>query len=228
VGWIYLKAPVRKANSITVVSEATKAELIRYTGCNEKKITVIPVSVNEIFKPVPKKFNKEYPVILQLGTASNKNLSRLIEALQNISCHLVIIGDVEPADLKKLGIYKIQYSIKANLSLEALYNEYIYCDILAFVSTYEGFGMPIVEANQVERAVLTSNISSMPEVAGDSACFVDPFDVDDIRKGLVKLIQDDVYREQLVINGRRNCSRFQPMAIADAYYAIYQKMAAFL
>jgi glycosyltransferase involved in cell wall biosynthesis len=225
VGWMYLKAPVKKANCIAVVSEATKTELIRYTACDENKITVIPVSIDEIFKPAPKAFNKECPVILQVGTAPNKNLNRLIEALKDIPCVLVIIGEVKTAEIKKLGEYKIQYSIKANLSAEALYSEYTHCDIVAFASTYEGFGMPIVEANQVERVVLTSNISSMPEVAGDAACFVDPFDVDDIRNGLMRIIQDDAFREQLILNGRQNRLRFQPAVVANAYYTIYKKMA---
>lgn len=226
VGWLYLKAPVKKAAFITVISESTKKEVIKYTGCDADKIKVIPVTVSEMYKPVFKSFNKNCPVILQVGAASNKNLSRLIEAIKDIPCNLVIIGDPVGDELEKLQRYKITHTIKSNLSEEALYREYINCDILAFVSTYEGFGMPVVEANCVERAVLTSNISSMPEVAGDAACFADPYDIEDIRNGVIKIIQDDAYREQLIINGRKNRLRFSGEIIADMYYTLYQKIAS--
>ncbi len=226
VGWLYLKAPVKKAAFITVISASTKKEVIKYTGCNADKIKVIPVTVSEIYKPAPKPFNKNCPVILQVGTASNKNLSRLIEAIKDIPCSLVIIGDPGNDELEELQHYKIAYSIKSNLSAEELYQEYVNCDMLAFVSTYEGFGMPIVEANCVERAVLTSTISSMPEVAGDAACFADPYNIEDIRNGVIKIIQDDAYREQLIINGRKNRLRFSEEIIADLYYALYQKIAS--
>jgi glycosyltransferase involved in cell wall biosynthesis len=228
VGWLYLNAPVKKAAFITVVSANTKKEVIRYTGCDADKIKVIPVTVSEIYKPVYKAFNKACPVILQVGAASNKNLSRLIEAIKDIQCSLVIIGGPGNDELEKLQRYKITHTIKSNLSPEALYEEYINCDMLAFVSTYEGFGMPIVEANCVERAVLTSNISSMPEVAGDAACFADPYNIEGIRNGVIKIIQDDAYREQLIINGRKNRLRFIGETIADLYYTLYQKIASCL
>jgi glycosyltransferase involved in cell wall biosynthesis len=225
MGWMYLKAPVKRSAYITTVSEATKREVIAYTGCNPKKITVIPVSVNPVFKPAPKTFNKSCPVILQVGAGENKNLSRLIDAIKNVHCRLVIIGEVKKHDLEKLNSNNIDFLVKHDLSTEELYKEYINCDVVSFVSTFEGFGMPITEANCVERAVITSNISSMPEVAGDAACLVNPQDVDDIRGGLLKIINNDAYREQLIAKGKANRKRFDNETVAHAYYGLYKKLA---
>lgn len=223
---LYLKAPVKKAKYITAVSEITKAEIIRYTNCNSEKIKVIPNHVNEIFKPSLKIFNKQCPVILQVGAGENKNLLNLADALKDILCRLVIIGKPDNNTIEKLKKNNINYTIKYNLSDEDLYNEYVDCDIVSFVSTYEGFGMPIVEANAAERVVITSNISSMPEVAGDAACLVNPYDVEDIKQGFLKIMNDDVYRQWLINNGRKNKLRFNEQSIADAYYQLYKKIAS--
>jgi glycosyltransferase involved in cell wall biosynthesis len=224
MGWLYLKAPLKKSAYITTVSEATKQEVIKYTGCDPQKIKVIPVSANEIFKPACKPFNKECPVILQVGAAENKNISRLAEALSGIPCKLIIIGTPKEYELKKLQEAGIDHTIKCDLSIEELYEEYVHCDIVSFVSTFEGFGMPIPEANFVERAVITSNISSMPEVAGNAACLVDPYNVESIRLGFKKVITDDAYRGRLIINGRENRKRFNARVIADAYYDVYKEL----
>jgi len=93
--------------------------------------------------------------------------------------------------------------------------------MLVFASTYEGFGLPIVEAQATGRPVVTSNILSMPEVAGGAACLVDPFNVASIREGIAKVIQDSSYREYLVRLGFENVKRFQPENIAKNYLDIY-------
>ena len=99
-------------------------------------------------------------------------------------------------------------------------------DLLVFVSTYEGFGLPILEAQATGRPVITSNVLSMPEVAGDSACLVDPFDVSSIRKGILKVINDPAYREKLIKRGFENVKRFQPDKIAEQYADIYRGLFA--
>jgi glycosyltransferase involved in cell wall biosynthesis len=96
--------------------------------------------------------------------------------------------------------------------------KYQECDISAFISTSEGFGMPIAEASVTERVVVTSNISSMPEVALDAAHLVNPNDIYDIRAGIKKVIENDSYREKLIENGRRNKLRFDGDAIAKKYF----------
>ena len=88
--WVYL--PVLKAKSIIAISNHTKNEIIRYTGCNAKKIKVIPCLISPHFTYSPKDFNHHYPVILHIGTAWNKNLSNHIQAVKGIPCLLRIVG----------------------------------------------------------------------------------------------------------------------------------------
>jgi glycosyltransferase involved in cell wall biosynthesis len=224
VKWLYLSAPVSRAKVITAISEGTKQEIIKYTGVNPQNIHVIPVAISDIYQPAPKPFNKEKPIILHIGTGYNKNLLRLISALNGISCHLTIVGKLSDEYLLALKENLIDYSNEYNISNERLFEKYVECDILAFISTFEGFGMPIVEANAVERTVITSNISSMPEVASNSACLVDPYSIEAIRAGFGKIINDNLFREELINNGRLNKLRFDADKIANMYYKIYEEI----
>ena len=221
--FFWLTLPVSRVKYITTISEASKKDILKYSNCQPDKITVIPVAVSNIYQPSPSIFNKAKPQLLQIGTAPNKNIPRLIEAIKDIPCHLVIIGKIDDALINQLEKYSISYENKYNLPLEALHEEYKNCDILTFVSTFEGFGMPIIEANCVERAVITGNVTSMPEIAGNAACVVDSFDVNAIRAGILKIIQDDSFRNCLIENGKINKNRYTASAIADMYFELYQK-----
>jgi glycosyltransferase involved in cell wall biosynthesis len=81
--------------------------------------------------------------------------------------------------------------------------------------------MPIIEANIVGRLVITSNCYSMPEVAGDAALIVNPYSIDEIRNGILNLIEDDEYRNQLINNGFKNTERFNLKSIAEHYLQLY-------
>ena len=221
--YFWFTLPLKKCALVTVISTATKNELLKYTNYPEALVHVIPVAISPEFTYQPKTFNNQ-PVILQVGTTHNKNLERLIKALKGINCRLNIIGTLTDSIKQSLTENNISYSNATDLSQEQLIREYVNCDMISFVSTYEGFGMPIVEANAIGRPVITSNILSMPEVAGNAACLVDPFDIEDIRRGILRIIDDENYRSQLIKEGLVNCRRFDPQKIADRYLELYLQL----
>lgn len=220
--WLFwLLIPAWKSQFITVISEATKKDVIRYTRIHPNKIRVIPTVIQEHFAFQPKSFSTNCPRILHIGNAPNKNLDRHIEALVGINCVLHIIGKLHPEQVKRLKAFNITYENGFDLSDEEVRQAYEQSDLLLFASTLEGFGMPILEAQTVGRPVITSNCSSMPEVAGDGACLVDPFEVSSIRAGILWVIADADYREVLIANGRENVQRFSPATVAKQYAELY-------
>jgi glycosyltransferase involved in cell wall biosynthesis len=224
--WLFwLKWPVAHCQQISAVSEATKQDIIRYTGCSPEKIQVVPTIIKGHFQALAKSFPADRPRILHIGTAQNKNLKRHIAALAGISCTLHIIGKLGKEELDLLQFHQIEYEHQYDLKDFQVQEAYEKCDLLLFASTLEGFGMPILEAQTVGRPVVTSNCSSMPEVAGDSACLVDPFSVESIRAGVLKVIEDAAYREALVAAGFKNIQRFHPETVARQYAELYQQLA---
>ena len=222
--WYWL--PIRRCALVSVISMSTKEDLIRHTKIDACKIRIVYNCVSSDFQPCPKQFNIARPVILQVGTGQNKNLERLVQALAGIPCHLRIIGLPNAGQEKILREFDVEYSFVANIPDENVIDEYRHCDLLAFVSTYEGFGLPIIEAQAVGRPVITGNILSMPEVAGDAACLVDPFDAASIRAGILKVINDSWYRDELARRGFSNVARFRSEIIAAQYAEIYRELAA--
>jgi glycosyltransferase involved in cell wall biosynthesis len=220
--WFWL--PEKRCAVITVVSEATKLQLLRYLQCDPDKVWVIHNNVSTEFQSAPASFDTARPTLLQIGTTENKNIERLAEALNGLNCELVVIGQLNPNQQSALNLNMVRFEMRVGLSREELLGEYRRCDMLVFVSTYEGFGLPIVEANAVGRPVVTSNLLSMPEVAGDAACLVDPFDVMSIRAGIRRVIDDAQYREQLVARGFVNAERFRVESIATQYADLNRKI----
>ncbi len=226
--WFWFHIPVKKSQIVTGISVATKEDTIQITGCLPDKIKVIYFLSNIKFKKSYKDFDKLEPNLLQIGTAPNKNIPRLIEAIKGISCTLTIVGKVNEELRKMLSENQIKHTIfDIRLSDEEIEELYRKCDIVAFASTLEGFGMPIIEGNNIGRAVLTSNVTSMPEVALDCAVLVDPYNVEDIRQGVLKIINEDDFRNEMIERGYSNVNRFKVEKIAAEYAQLYRELYEF-
>jgi glycosyltransferase involved in cell wall biosynthesis len=221
----YLDHPIGRLNFITAVSHATKSAIIKSIGCSDEKIRVIYNPVQTHFlSGQPKAFNKDNPTILQIGVTENKNIARLIAAVKGIRCRLKFVGDLSDDLRQALVVSGVDHIIVSNLDDEQMMTAYAEADIVSFCSTYEGFGLPIIEAQAMYTPVLTSDLDPMKEVSGGAAYLADPFDVESIRNGILRIINDDQFREEIIERGRENIQRFLPDKIAAEYERLYDEI----
>lgn len=222
---LLLDWPVKKLRYLTTISEATKKEIISFTGCDERKIRVIQ---NPLFHNIAtgqkKEFDATCPVILQVGTLEYKNLSNLIPALSGIKCKLRIIGKLDETHLSLLHEHKIDFENRWELTESEIRTEYEQADIVTLCSTAEGFGLPVIEGQAMGKPTITSDLSPMKEVAGGAAHLVDPNDPQQIHDGILKIINDESYRQTLIAAGFENVKRFEPRRIAAAYENLYDEI----
>ena len=225
--WIFLDLPVKKAKYITTISEKSKQEILDYTNCDPQKILVIPNPVDPIFgssTPQPSADKLNPSTILFLGTKPNKNLELTMAALFGLDIHLRIIGELSRKQKEMLAKFKINYSIVFSISPEQLVDEYRNAKVILFPSTYEGFGLPVIEGFQAERPVITSNISPMKDVAGDAALLVDPYSIASIRQGVISILEGSQLQLELVEEGKKAVKNYQPEFIAGQYQELWKKL----
>jgi glycosyltransferase involved in cell wall biosynthesis len=227
--WFWLPAIIVKR--ITTISEKSRIELEEVIPFARHKIRVIPNPYNpkllehDVHMDAEQITNTSKPIILHLGTKSNKNLERTIEAMTGLPYKLYIIGKLSDVQVDLLSKYDIDFRSYFNLPYSDVATLYHRCSAVCFASLYEGFGMPIIEAQLVGKPVITSGIDPMPWVAGEGgAHLVDPYDVADIRNGIIKVVEDVTYRKALIARGKVNVQRFEPHKIARMYEEVYQEV----
>ncbi len=222
---LFLDFPLKKLKYVTAISETTKNEIIKYTNCPPEKIKVIENPIQEQYLTSERKeFNAKCPTILQIGTLPNKNVTNLIKALNGIDCKLKLIGELDENLLHELEVNHINFENSFGLTDLQIKDEYQKADIVSFCSTYEGFGLPIIEAQAMSKPVITSNLSPMKEVAGGAAMLANPFEIIEIRKGILEIINNRSKRENLIERGIENVKRFNPETIAAKYELLYVKV----
>lgn len=225
---------LKGATKIIAVSNATKEDLVKKIGIKENKIEVVYEGYNrKLFKPTKADalVSSLIPYFLFVGTVQpRKNLERLIKAFKKYdgSENLVIVGqrgwlaDEIYKLPKQLGIEKrIKFLGRVeDRDLPALYSGAI---ALTFPSLFEGFGLPILEAQACGCPVLTSSVSSMPEVAGKGAIFVDPYNIDDIVKGMRRIMNNEL-RIKLKKEGLENIKRFSWEKCAAQTLKVFEEL----
>ena len=222
--WLWFDLPIRRATVVTAISEASREDILRRFGCREERVLVIHDCLPAGITPHAREFDADCPTILQVGTRANKNLGTVATALSGIRCRLDIIGRLSDEQKRCLEDNGIDYTCSHNLSDEEMLARYHACDMLAFASTSEGFGLPILEAQAIGRAVVTSDLPPMAEVGGDGACYVDPEDVKSIRNGIQRIVGDQRYRDGLIAAGFGNVKRFAPKVVAAQYAELYREL----
>jgi glycosyltransferase involved in cell wall biosynthesis len=223
VAWLQL--PVWRAARVTVISERTLEETASYLDIDRARFSVIPNCVPQGMSADGRPFVDSRPRFLAVGTGENKNLPRIIEALAGLPCVLVIVGELSESHRKLLAQCAVEAENHVELDNASMADQYRRADAVVFVSTYEGFGLPILEAQSVGRPIVTSRRSPMQEVAGPGACLVDPESVDEIRAALLRITHDPAHRAALVHAGFENVKSYSPELVARQYASVYEELA---
>lgn len=220
--WLWFRLPIRFATKVVCISEETKRCILPFTKRDD--IEVIHNAIDPSFETKLKDESNPPYNVLFIGANPNKNLERTVLALKDIPCKLTIIGKLNQEQIDFLIQSGIDYIVKSGLSDEEMIREYEDCDIVSFISLFEGFGMIVIEANKVGRPVIASTIPVLREVGGDSAVYVDPLDVDNMHKGFVRLFKDVSLRQQCVLTGLSNVERFEVSEIRKQWINLYESI----
>lgn len=206
-----LKIVEREIDKVIAVSESTKKDLLSVSTLKPEQIEVIYEGVAENFKRASDEeiteFKKKYKlpekfVLVVGGIGKRKNLERIKNASKDFNL-VISMKDVDVEDEE----------------LPILYSA---ADALVYASLYEGFGLPILEAMACGVPVITSNVSSMPEIAGPSAILVNPEKTDEIKRALSNVMHDKELRKELIEKGEKRAKEFTWKKAAEETLRVYQ------
>ncbi len=246
----WLPARVRRADRMIAVSEHTKRDIVKYLGVDEKEITVIYPSGHEGFRSVTEerllretreRYGIKEKYLLAVGTLEpRKNLLKTIEAFKGFlkrrksseaTYQLVVVGGVDFAHGKVFTKVVNDSPIEGEeiiftgyVEQEVLNRLYSGAEAFVFCSLYEGFGIPLLEAMASGTPVITSRGSSLPEVAGDAALYVDPTDSNSITQAMLSVCENSRLREELIKKGAERIKQFSWEKTARRTMEVYQSL----
>jgi alpha-1,3-rhamnosyl/mannosyltransferase len=243
----FFESAVKRADHFLAISRSTKEDLCSIFGIAENKVDVVslasgiePVVYSDHKKPRIKNelggkilYKLQDYIVVISSPDSRKNIPRIVEAFQVAQkflpegLKLVVIGQL--AKKEREFVRKLRANYYPNVVWAGVVDDlrpWLGCaKALIFASLYEGFGIPILEAFACGTAVITSNCSSMPEVAGDAALYVDPLSTESIAQAIVKISSDEQLRQKLITAGAERNKQFTWQRTAQDVIKIYRKLA---
>jgi len=236
----------KRSACILTVSESSKRDILHFFNVPADKVVVIYNAIDERFSIPPseddvarvrERYQLDQRFVLYVGNIKpHKNLVRLIEAFDELrgrfdDLKLLIIGDEIsklPALRRAVHRNKLHKFVRflGYLKDDTLTVLYRLASVFVFPSLYEGFGLPPLEAMASGTPVVTSNVSSLPEVTGDAAVLVDPYDVDSIADGMRRILDDPRLAEELRIKGLKRAREFSWERSVEKTQRVYREVAA--
>jgi glycosyltransferase involved in cell wall biosynthesis len=218
-----LKRACHRASVVLTVSEFSRSRIIAWSGVSPEKVFKVSNGVDPGFHPGVIPYQPAFPYILCVGNRKgHKNEVRTVEAFaqSNIDpeIHLLFSGSPTPqlSDSIERNCVRMRVQFAGFVPSEQLPSLYRGARALVFASLYEGFGLPVLEAMACGTPVVTSNTTSLPEVAGDAALLVDPTSVDQLAAAIKRIVDDAPLSQSLREKGLRRAAQFPWSTAATA------------
>lgn len=233
-----IRASARAASRVITVSGASGRDLVELYGLQESRVVAIPNGVSPRFRPVDgvawAPYDGDRPLrVLAVGTLQpRKNLIRLMDALaivgRELPVQLRVVGPDghQAAAIRNRLSTSVDTEILGWLDDDALADEYRRANVFAYPSIYEGFGLPVIEAMACGTPVVTSTGGSLPEVAGDAALLVDPYDVAALAAAIRRIAEDRPGAVALRARGLARAATFTWERSAALHAAVYRDLVA--
>lgn len=226
---------IHAADHIIAISQSTKDDLLRiYPEIDDEKVTVIHIGCNMNEIEVDREFDQEvkmFKYVLYVGSrVGYKNFDNFIESIRpllkkNRELQLFCAGGGGFTEYEKRLIGDLEGQVKQiSVNDKRLKSLYKYARCFVFPSLYEGFGIPTLEAFVNECPAIISNSSSMPEVGGDAALYINPNDILDIREKIEMVIDDDKIRKDMIKKGKEQLEKFSWQKISDQTLKCYRNV----
>lgn len=217
--WFYF--PIIKSKYVVFISEFTKQQIIDFSKIKLKNAKIIPIQLEKNISTL-RKNNKYFKRILIIGTQKNKNIKMMIKSIIGVNCKLIIVGELEKKIISFLKLHNISFQNFVNISDEKIKKLYQISDILLMVSDYEGFGMPIIEAQKAGLLVITSNKSPMIKTASKyGSILVNTNNSLKLKAILKKIIKNEIKIHPYINYGRYNANKYNDYLIFDQYKKLY-------